>query len=267
MKNRYDIFISYSASDKLNVKELAETLVVNGLSVWLDDWNLTVGERWQEAISNAINNSNCILLYLGKDGLSKWTLSEINEAIKVRKNRIISILDKNVNIDALPIFLKDTVILKVDDENFLEKLITAIKPTIKIDEINSIVKELVAERKYSEALQTSKEAIQIIEKHNLLDNVVSTTYNNIGLIYRNLGNYETALKNLEQSLQISQEIGDKSGEAYTLFNLAMTYLDPTVNQAEKGMDYLMQVAVINKTLQNAEIVNSLKNAFKQLGIK
>jgi hypothetical protein len=33
------------------------------------------------------------------------------------------------------------------------------------------------------------------------------------------------------------------------------------------MDYLMQVAVINKTLQNAEIVNSLKNAFKQLGIK
>ena len=47
----------------------------------------------------------------------------------------------------------------------------------------------------------------------------------------------------------------------------MAYFNPKINQAEKGMKYLKQVAEINKTLQNTEVTNALEGIFKQLGIQ
>ena len=41
----------------------------------------------------------------------------------------------------------------------------------------------------------------------------------MGLAYRNLGQYETAIDYLQQALDIAQEIGDRSGEALAWFNL------------------------------------------------
>jgi tetratricopeptide (TPR) repeat protein len=46
-----------------------------------------------------------------------------------------------------------------------------------------------------------------------------TTLNNISQIYDARGDYETALRYLEQSLKISQEIGDVAGLCATLFNM------------------------------------------------
>ena len=48
------------------------------------------------------------------------------------------------------------------------------------------------------------------------------TLNNISQIHDARGDYDTALKYLEQSLKIMREIGDKSGEGATLNNLATT---------------------------------------------
>jgi tetratricopeptide (TPR) repeat protein len=49
-----------------------------------------------------------------------------------------------------------------------------------------------------------------------------TTLNNISLIYDAKGDYDTALGYLEQSLAIRQQIGDRPGEGVTLNNLATT---------------------------------------------
>ena len=46
-----------------------------------------------------------------------------------------------------------------------------------------------------------------------------TTLNNMGSVAHARGDYETALRHLEQSLEISREIGDKEGEATTLNNM------------------------------------------------
>jgi len=50
-----------------------------------------------------------------------------------------------------------------------------------------------------------------------------TTLNNISQIYDARGNYDTALKYLEQSLAISREIGDRAGEGTTLNNISQIY--------------------------------------------
>jgi tetratricopeptide (TPR) repeat protein len=46
------------------------------------------------------------------------------------------------------------------------------------------------------------------------------TLNNISQIYDAKGDYDTALRYLEQSLRIQQEIGDKRGAGVTLHNMA-----------------------------------------------
>ena len=48
--------------------------------------------------------------------------------------------------------------------------------------------------------------------------------NNISQIHKAKGDYDTALRYLQQSLKISQEIGDRQGMSPTLHNMALIYL-------------------------------------------
>ncbi|HQY92773.1 tetratricopeptide repeat protein [Caldilinea sp.] len=50
-----------------------------------------------------------------------------------------------------------------------------------------------------------------------------TTLNNISQIFKARGDYDTALRYLERSLTILQEIGDKQGEGTTLNNISALY--------------------------------------------
>jgi tetratricopeptide (TPR) repeat protein len=52
-----------------------------------------------------------------------------------------------------------------------------------------------------------------------------TTLNNLGLIYQARGDYDTALRYSEQSLQLRREIGDKAGEGTTLYNMGSIALE------------------------------------------
>ncbi|ACF12851.1 Tetratricopeptide TPR_2 repeat protein [Chloroherpeton thalassium ATCC 35110] len=65
-----------------------------------------------------------------------------------------------------------------------------------------------------------------------------TTLNNISLIYQARGDYETALKYLQQSLQIRQDIGNKEGEGTTLNNISLIY--DARGDYETALKYLEQ---------------------------
>ena len=52
---------------------------------------------------------------------------------------------------------------------------------------------------------------------------LGTTLNNISQIYDAKGDYDTALRYLEQSLAISRQIGDLAGEGTTLTNIGNIY--------------------------------------------
>ena len=72
------------------------------------------------------------------------------------------------------------------------------------------------------------------------------TLNNISQIYDARGDYETALKFLQQSLAIRQEIGDKSGEGTTLNNISQIY--DARGDYETALKFLQQSLAIQQEI-------------------
>ncbi|MBK8703541.1 MAG: tetratricopeptide repeat protein [Saprospiraceae bacterium] len=69
-----------------------------------------------------------------------------------------------------------------------------------------------------------------------------TTLNNISQIHKVKGDYATALRYLEQSLKIQQEIGDRMGTASTLHNMGAMLFDQ--QQLEAALPKLYQAYVV-----------------------
>ncbi|MDM8514954.1 tetratricopeptide repeat protein [Desulfobacterales bacterium HSG16] len=76
-----------------------------------------------------------------------------------------------------------------------------------------------------------------------------TTLNNIGQIYHDRGNYEKALKYLEDSLLIRREIGDKSGMIPTLHNMAS--IAKNSDDLEKAINFWSEAFTIAMETKNA----------------
>ena len=85
--------------------------------------------------------------------------------------------------------------------------------------------------KYEEALRQLTSAKNIYERLLLADakrslkvkKKLARTYNNIGNVYINEGNYPKALENYFASLKIKEEIGDKNGIAISYGNIGAVY--------------------------------------------
>jgi len=87
---------------------------------------------------------------------------------------------------------------------------------------------------------------------------------NISQIYDARGDYDTALKYLEQSLGISQAIGDKSGLCATLFNMGhIHYQNEDVPHAISAWVTVYQLA---KPMQLTQALNALEQLAGQLGL-
>ncbi|XOF34272.1 MAG: tetratricopeptide repeat protein [Candidatus Electrothrix sp. YB6] len=73
-----------------------------------------------------------------------------------------------------------------------------------------------------------------------------TTLNNISQIYDARGDYATALKYLEQSLDICREIGDRAGEGTTLNNISQIY--DAQGEYATALKYLEQSLAIRQEI-------------------
>ena len=73
-----------------------------------------------------------------------------------------------------------------------------------------------------------------------------TTLNNISQIYHAKGDYDTALRYLEQSLAIMQQIGDRSGEGTTLNNISQIY--SAKGDYDTALRYLEQSLAIRQQI-------------------
>ena len=73
-----------------------------------------------------------------------------------------------------------------------------------------------------------------------------TTLNNISQIYSAQGDYETALAYLKQSLAIQQQIGDKAGEGTTLNNISQIY--SAQGDYETALAYLKRSLAIQQQI-------------------
>ena len=69
--------ISHSSLDKAAALELAQTLNFCSLDVWLDDWELEVGQSLTDEIDNAMENSRFIAILITENyNQTVWTKRE-----------------------------------------------------------------------------------------------------------------------------------------------------------------------------------------------
>lgn len=94
------VFISYSHADKAFANKLAVNLVDARVSVWLDRWELKVGDSLIEKIQDGLQDASALLVLLSKNSVeSAWCKTELSAGLlrELEERKIV----------VLPILLED----------------------------------------------------------------------------------------------------------------------------------------------------------------
>jgi hypothetical protein len=103
------IFISYSHSDKAFVRKLTVALVKNNAHVWVDTWELNVGDSIVNKIQEAIQSASALLVVLSKSSVkSEWCKKEFSAGLmRELEERRVVVLPVLIENCKLPIFLRE----------------------------------------------------------------------------------------------------------------------------------------------------------------
>lgn len=103
------IFISYSRKDADFVELFAVNLVRNRHNVWLDKWELNVGDSLIDKIQSALTESSAVILILSKHSVdSAWCRKELNSILMRELSEKKSILLPCVIDDCdIPLFVQE----------------------------------------------------------------------------------------------------------------------------------------------------------------
>jgi TIR domain len=103
------IFISYSHADREYVDHLAMQLVARNVNVWLDRWEMHVGDSIIDKIQQAITDASALLVILSPNSIdSNWCKKELHGGlIRELEERRIVILPVLLEDCTIPLFLRD----------------------------------------------------------------------------------------------------------------------------------------------------------------
>lgn len=104
------IFISYSHQDRVFVDELAANLVKRGRAhVWVDRWELRVGDSLLQRIQEAMQSAGALIVVLSKASVaSEWCRKELSAGlIRELEERRVLVLPVLLEDCDIPLFLRD----------------------------------------------------------------------------------------------------------------------------------------------------------------
>ena len=82
MPERPQLFLCHSAKDKAFVRRLASELTELSVGVWLDEWELEVGDSLHECIGTAIDAAAYVGVVLSPNSAaSKWCQRELQTSL------------------------------------------------------------------------------------------------------------------------------------------------------------------------------------------
>lgn len=107
MASEWDVFVSYSSSDRAPVSVVVNDLEGLGLKVWWDKSNIIASQRLRQRINDGIANSSSVMIFISPRSLqSEWVLNELDAAmmreIQARTPLVIPILLGRVDPKDLP---------------------------------------------------------------------------------------------------------------------------------------------------------------------
>ena len=127
--NSRPVFISYAhePESRALARALATRLRRDGVSVWLDEWELQPGEEWQSKVKAALEESKTILAIVSKSSLeSEWLQSELKCALAQDKV-VIPVLNEKAGFSDIPEWLRDRqAVTPLDDDYAYQQLLKAL---------------------------------------------------------------------------------------------------------------------------------------------
>ena len=73
----FDVFLSHSSKDKAVIRALAERLKADGVRVWLDDWEIRIGDNIFSKIEDGLERSRLLVLCMSANAFaSDWAALE-----------------------------------------------------------------------------------------------------------------------------------------------------------------------------------------------
>ena len=105
------VFLSHSRANQAFVKRLAADLKARGINVWLDQWELSVGDSLVERIQAGIRNAGYLAVALSTHSVeSRWVGRELNAALAEElRRRGVFILPLLLEDCDIPLFIQDKV--------------------------------------------------------------------------------------------------------------------------------------------------------------
>ena len=86
------IFISYSHEDKNFVDKFATQLVQNNIIVWMDRWELNIGDSIIDKVQDAVEGASALLVILSKNSVnSPWCKRELSAGLlrELEEKRVV----------------------------------------------------------------------------------------------------------------------------------------------------------------------------------
>lgn len=97
-RERPKVFVSYVRSDSQFALKLARDLREAGANLWVDQFDIPVGARWDRAVQAALNACPCLLVILSPSAVaSENVMDEVSFALSKDK-KIVPVLYKNCDI-------------------------------------------------------------------------------------------------------------------------------------------------------------------------
>ena len=103
------IFISYNRKDRAIVDTLAKNLVAAKHNVWVDRWELSLGDSLIQKIQDALTKSSAILVILSKNSVeSEWCKKELSAGlVRELEERKTVVMPCVIGDCEIPLFLRD----------------------------------------------------------------------------------------------------------------------------------------------------------------
>lgn len=124
------IFLSYSHADDVIANRLADDLRRHNTHVWVDTWELSVGDSIINKVQDAIKKSSALLVLLSKASVrSEWCKKELSAGLmrELEEKRVV-VLPVLVEDCEIPVFLREKMYadLREDYDRGLNSILDAI---------------------------------------------------------------------------------------------------------------------------------------------
>lgn len=126
---KYDVFLSYSRRNAVQMTRVKDALQATGLQVWTDERLVAGTASWKNAIEAAIRDSKCVVVLMSPPAkASEWIEREIDYAYLLKRQIFPVLVDGNL-ADSIPFELINMqyVDIRRDFDDAIQKLINAIQ--------------------------------------------------------------------------------------------------------------------------------------------